>query len=865
MFHTVKDLPYRILLMLVNIFFPPLAVMMLTGLGADTALNCLLFLLAVIPSHVHGFYLSWMYFWRRRKVRKGRWPGPPLSMIVSKNVTNGGLSDREVARLYREEKGLERKGLLRGRVFGERGAGSGADAFLGRQGSKRVGRSRAGSQRSAVSSASGRERDFERERRWAQQVAQDGYGPVLVQDESSSPALGASHHRTGSGVKKRGGGRVSNAHLAQLQRGARHASNPELRTPPEETQSDIAGNADMRSSLTGTAATISGNILPSFENTSPTENGLIEQPPTQLAQPGTRATTPDDPARLGIDLVAETEHDSCNRSATGDQHFTNPLVNGPPAFTADEFGQQSYLGTSSNWSFGRRVLVMVHESLFGLAPPPGRLLFEGQAYDIDWHGASLASMTENDTTIVLPTTDFAMFLINTVKFRCGQLFHLFDEETFMQSFSKFHGDEVSKQSVGALWYAHYLLVLALGKALVVVFTKGTKPPGSDLFVEGMRMLPDVGLTTSEPIQSMEILCCAALYLQCLDKRKAAYNQASPITFSSLVEGMHTDMRNRNLADPMRERCREIWWTIYILDSHMSALMGVPQSLAEHDVTAQLPEFSTSSSKSLALGIHVKLARATSSILQTIYGKEGRDPGKFLHSIKSALRNLANIHDDRVASFRIYLGNSSISRLSAYLLLFQHQCIILATRPLLFHFWQRRLASPRPVHVPSSGGARSLVRICLGAAQQIMRTLEVLQSQSLLESLVPFDLESTCDEARQIAYAILAEMVARGNRVASFYKEELELLEHHLRELASGAQTAMNYDVGTGPASNSNSDATGGFDSVFSTGAQSSMQEWYFDDGMLDGEQLMRAADSLDLDAFQWYTESNFEGLDASLL
>lgn len=51
-------------------------------------------------------------------------------------------------------------------------------------------------------------------------------------------------------------------------------------------------------------------------------------------------TTPDDPARLGLDIAAETELDSCNRSTTGDQHFTNPLVNGPPAFTADEFGKQ---------------------------------------------------------------------------------------------------------------------------------------------------------------------------------------------------------------------------------------------------------------------------------------------------------------------------------------------------------------------------------------------------------------------------------------------------------------------------------------------------------------------------------------------
>lgn len=124
-----------------------------------------------------------------------------------------------------------------------------------------------------------------------------------------------------------------------------------------------------------------------------------------------------------------------------------------------------------------------------------------------------------------------------------------------------------------------------------------------------------------------------------------------------------------------------------------------------------------------------------------------------------------------------------------------------------------------------------------------------------------------DELRQIAFAILSEMVARGNRVAGFYKEELELLENHLRELASGAIN-LGYDygaAGTGPGSNSNSESTGNFDSTgFSTGGPS-LQEWYFDDGMIDGEQLMRAADSLNVDAFQWYTDDTFEGLDASLL
>jgi hypothetical protein len=199
----------------------------------------------------------------------------------------------------------------------------------------------------------------------------------------------------------------------------------------------------------------------------------------------------------------------------------------------------------------------------------------------------------------------------------------------------------------------------------------------------------------------------------------------------------------------------------------------------------------------------------------------------------------------------------------------------------------------------------------------MRTLEVLQSQSLLgelptsnqspstiqtnetntEGLVPFDLESTwsaavvllvahavdpsllrnVEELRNIAYAILSEMVARGNRVASFYKEELELLEHHLRELASSGApgTAGVHDAGAGPSSNSNSESTttgtggGIYDSTgFSTagGRNAPLQEWYFDDNMIDGEQLMRAANSLDLDAFQWYADDGaFESLDASLL
>ena len=60
-----------------------------------------------------------------------------------------------------------------------------------------------------------------------------------------------------------------------------------------------------------------------------------------------------------------------------------------------------------------------------------------------------------------------------------------------------------------------------------------------------------------------------------------------------------------------------------------------------------------------------------------------------------------------------------------------QCLVLATRPLLFYFWQKRLESRGPLRITSRGGARSLLRVCVSSAKQTMRILEALQGQDLL--------------------------------------------------------------------------------------------------------------------------------------
>lgn len=95
----------RLVICVLNFLFPPLAVLMLTGLNQDVILNCVLFLLAVIPSHIHGFYISFTYFNRKRKVRKGVYPGSPTHLIWSDKVNNGGASRREIQQLLDEKEG----------------------------------------------------------------------------------------------------------------------------------------------------------------------------------------------------------------------------------------------------------------------------------------------------------------------------------------------------------------------------------------------------------------------------------------------------------------------------------------------------------------------------------------------------------------------------------------------------------------------------------------------------------------------------------------------------------------------------------------------------------------------------------------
>lgn len=104
--------------------------MLVAGVGMDTLVNTLLFVAGVVPGHVHGFYVTWTYFSRKSKVKKGRYPGGPKPLLYSRRVTNGNASDERVRQLWREEeqrradradKKLSREGSSAAKRKGRRG------------------------------------------------------------------------------------------------------------------------------------------------------------------------------------------------------------------------------------------------------------------------------------------------------------------------------------------------------------------------------------------------------------------------------------------------------------------------------------------------------------------------------------------------------------------------------------------------------------------------------------------------------------------------------------------------------------------------------------------------------------------------
>ncbi|KAF4949176.1 hypothetical protein FGADI_9093 [Fusarium gaditjirri] len=464
-----------------------------------------------------------------------------------------------------------------------------------------------------------------------------------------------------------------------------------------------------------------------------------------------------------------------------------------------------WLAPWSTWSFTLRLMLMLGDKLQpgGLNIPPQ--LIEEDVYKLSWTQLDKADVSG------LPSLDYAIYLFHTFKFHLGQTYRLFDEVEFVNQIRDFYSDAQSKAEENRLWYVKFLLILAFGTAFLSSQPLPSKePPGAKFFVRAMGLMPDHTALWKDSLFAIEVLAMVGLYLYSIDERESAHVYLGQAIRIAQLEGLHTQLPDDELGSETVTSCRDLWWTLYIMDRHFSSSLGLPMSVQDSDISTTVNPPNVGSQDDSARSLQVNLSHLLSVILTTLYKPEKTPLDQFLEQTKAILHTLAHHAQEieRIISLKFKNSVDTMPRGTKYITLLYHQCVIVATRPLLLSVLKERLdILGQPGDENSEAFLGQTAAVISTGIKSAVKTLQILTSEySLLEVFLPYDLEFTFGAAlhlnmatalfpgvaddqgcRQLIHQLLDNMIARGNRLASVRKQELVYLEAQCQELVAQVQ------------------------------------------------------------------------------
>ncbi|KNG91257.1 Zn(II)2Cys6 transcription factor [Aspergillus nomiae NRRL 13137] len=463
-----------------------------------------------------------------------------------------------------------------------------------------------------------------------------------------------------------------------------------------------------------------------------------------------------------------------------------------------------WLAPTSVWSFTARLSVMLSEKLQLESPYTTPSQLDQDIYPLRWKQATAEGPPDISG---LPSVDHALYLFDTVKFHLGVKYRFFDERTFLGHIHEFYyGDAAQKATESRLWFVQFLLVLAFGNAFLLQSRNAKDPPGSKFFVRAMALMPDHASLWKDSLLASETLALAGLYLYCIDHRESAHVYVGQAIRIAQLEGLHTELPEDELGAATVTRCRNLWWTLYIMDRHLSSSLGLPMTTQDSDITTLIDPPSSCPQRDVTLSLQVRLSHLLSSILTSIYKNEKTQLGTFLETTRSILHTMAG-HAQEIESIIHMKNENSVDTMpkgTRHITLLYHQCVIVATRPLLLSVLKERLDKLDHGEEDWQNFLAPTKSLISTGIKSAAKTLQILTHEdSLLEVFLPFDLEFTYAAAIHLAmadtlfphstegqnyseevHAILDEMIYKGNRLAAVRKGELAHLETLFKDLAT---------------------------------------------------------------------------------
>ncbi|KAF9872457.1 hypothetical protein CkaCkLH20_09954 [Colletotrichum karsti] len=498
-----------------------------------------------------------------------------------------------------------------------------------------------------------------------------------------------------------------------------------------------------------------------------------------------------------------------------EQHSDGSLSIWPSAFkmasqtiknTRNNRRKWIWLAPWSTWSFTMRLMLILGEKLKPSAPPIPKQMLVDDIYDIPLKSFSPSHFPD---TRYLPSLDHALYLFNTVKFHLGQTYRFFDDAEFESQIREFYSGHVAQKAAESrLWFAKFLLVLAFGTAFHARpgHAESKDPPGGKFFMQAMSILPDNLQLWRDSLMATEVLAMIGLYLFSIDERESAHVYLGQAIHIAEMEGLHTQLPEDEIGVDTVAWCRDLWWTLYIMDRHFSASVGLPMSVHDSEITTTIHPPDLCSPTDSIRSLQVKLSHLLSMILRTVYKPTQTSLATYIEQTRATLHTLAQYAQEleNILSIKFQTSVDTMPKGMRHITLLYHQCVIVATRPLLLSILKERLDMlGRDVDVNWESVLSHTSGIISSGIKSATKTLQILSSEySLLEVFLPYDLEFTYGAAlhlamanaifpdvvddptsSQTAHGVLSEMVLRGNRVAGVRQAELAHVELLFRQIS----------------------------------------------------------------------------------
>lgn len=271
------------------------------------------------------------------------------------------------------------------------------------------------------------------------------------------------------------------------------------------------------------------------------------------------------------------------------------------------------------------------EKLLLKSPYSAPNFLDREVYPLEWKPSAVDGSPDISG---LPSVDHSLYLLDTVKFHLSQNYRFFDEETFVSNLHEFyHGNAAQKAAESRLWFVQFLLVLSFGNAFLSGSRNNRDPPGSKFFLRAMSLMPDHASLWKDSLLAIEVLALAGLYLYSIDHRESAHVYVSIYRICLMdskltiyraqigqairiaqLEGLHTQLPEEELDAGIVSRCRNLWWTLYIMDRHFSSSLGLPMTTQDSDITTLIDPPNTCSQRDATVSLEVRLSHLLSVIL-----------------------------------------------------------------------------------------------------------------------------------------------------------------------------------------------------------------------------------------------------------